>query len=217
LDEQIQACHSLFNELPAGSDEDEAWLLMMAGAATLTLRGSNKSYLGKAIEKAFLIAAYSVMGLELNVDFRVCVDGDNEIARQVDAEIFGVRARYFIELGLIAEGNPEVIFDKVSRLSMLGTNHVVIYDKLSHGSSESLRTLAGNRVVCIPIRNSQPLTAMRQHLSTVLGPDAISKVVNSPKLEAERDIREAVFALPDSLFLPALQSLHVCETTTKTA
>ena len=43
--------------------------MLWAGAATLTIRGSRKSSAGKTLERAFLRAGLTVLGLEEGEDF----------------------------------------------------------------------------------------------------------------------------------------------------
>ena len=63
-------------------------LLLWCGAATLTIRGSQKAKIGVALEKTIARAALTIIGLsEENGQFRLNIEADEEVSRQTDAEI----------------------------------------------------------------------------------------------------------------------------------
>ncbi|WP_425153939.1 CfrBI family restriction endonuclease [Candidatus Palauibacter sp.] len=77
-------------EMPANLAMRETVLLMWAGAATLTIRGSQKARIGKALEKAIARAALTIIGLsEAEEAFRLNIRADREVERETDAEVKG--------------------------------------------------------------------------------------------------------------------------------
>ena len=136
--------------------------MIWAGAATLTIRGSRKSSAGKSLEKAFLRATLTILGLEEETDFWMNLERDAEVPREIDAEILSRRGRIKVEMGLIAQGNQEVIEDKISRV---GTKGIVIFDKIGP-KSNAFQTAEDNQVEFIQIRNNRPLEAMYNYLNT---------------------------------------------------
>ena len=56
-------------DLHSGLGAREAMLMLWAGAATLTVRGSQKSRVGKRLEAVFMRAGLTLLGLEEGVDF----------------------------------------------------------------------------------------------------------------------------------------------------
>ncbi|MCY4464445.1 MAG: CfrBI family restriction endonuclease [Chloroflexi bacterium] len=173
-----------------GLEFKDAMLMLWAGAATLTIRGSRKSTAGKTLERAFLRAALTLLGLKEGRDFWINMERDVEVPREVDAEIATRRGRIRVEMGLIAQGNQEVIEDKIMRV---GTRGMVIFDKIGPRSSAYL-TAADNQVSFIQIRNNRPLKAMYDSLKDVVG----ENLVEPPTEHAE--IRNRLAELPDELF-----------------
>ncbi len=191
--EYLDEVGSHLRELSRRSDGpafEDAMLMLWAGAATLTIRGSRKSSVGKRLETAFLRAGLSVLGLDEDVDYWLGMRADAEVDREVDAEIETHRGRIRLEMGLIEAGNPEVIMDKVHRV---GTRGMVIFDRLNQGSSAS-QVAANNQVAFIQIRNNRPLQQMYEHLVPLA-----RKELSSPPSSPD-GIREALAALPDALF-----------------
>ena len=93
-------------------------------------------------------------------------------------------------MGLIAQGNQEVIEDKVTRV---GTNGMVIFDKV--GPQSNVHNTASNyQVTLIQIRNNRPLQAMFDHLSDVVQADLIAPPTD------EDGIRSALGGLSDDTF-----------------
>lgn len=163
VSEYPKAFEQLMDELsncPAGLEPRESALLLWCGAATLTIRGSQKSRIGKALERSCAGAALSVIGLEENNDYWLDIGADQEVARQVDAEVATPRGRVRIEVGLIGVGNTEVIGDKVGRLDR---NGVVLFDALP-ANSAMWATAQQHGVQLIPMRNNNPVEELRQHL-----------------------------------------------------
>lgn len=140
-------------------------LLVWAGAATLTVRGSQKSKIGKILEKGIARAALTIIGFkEKKGDFTLNIMPDNEVGRETDAEIRTKRGSVRMDVGMIGEGNPEVIDDKISRV---GVNGIVLFDKLS-ANSNAWENAAHKRVKLIQMRNSDPVEELRAHLNPLV-------------------------------------------------
>ena len=173
---------------------DDAMLMIWAGAATLTVRGSRKSSAGKTLERAFLRAGLTILGLEEDSDFWLNMQRDAEVAREIDAEIASRRGRIRVEMGLIERGNQEVIEDKIEHV---GPGGMVIFDRI--GPKSNARQTAENRQVgFIQIRNNRPLTEMYHFLN-----GRVSKTPVEPPADAE-GIIAAVNRLPDDFFAGGL-------------
>ena len=171
---------SLFNdmikEIESQSSEigvRDTALLIWAGAATLTVRGSQKAKIGKILEKGVIRAILTIIGLnESNGDFVLNIMPDAEVDRETDAEVRTKRGSVRIDIGMIGEGNPEVIDDKISRV---GQNGVVLFDKLSPNSN-AWANGKKNRVKLIQMRNSNPVEELRSHLSK-LGVEVVKEEI----------------------------------------
>ena len=170
---------------------DDAMLMVWAGAATLTIRGSRKSSTGKRLERAFLRAGLAILGLQEGTDFWLNMQRDAEVAREIDGEIASRRGRIRVELGLIEQGNQEVIEDKITRV---GPGGIVIFDQI--GPRSNARQTAENNQVCfIQIRNGNPLAELYGFLK-----DRVNQTLAEPPSDAE-SIIAAVNRLPDELFI----------------
>ena len=177
-----------------GFSFDDAMLMLWAGAATLTIRGSRKSYAGKTLERAFLRAGLTILGLGEGADFWLNMQRDAEVPREIDAEIASRRGRIRVEMGLIERGNQEVIEDKITRV---GTGGIVIFDRI--GPRSNARQTAENNQVCfIQIRNNQPLTQLYDFLA-----ERVDKALTEPPSDTD-GILAAVNKLPDDLFVSGL-------------
>ena len=177
-----------------GASFDDAMLMLWAGAATLTIRGSRKSSAGKTLERAFLRATLTMLGLEEGVDFWLNMQRDAEVSREIDAEIASRRGRIRVEMGLIERGNQEVIEDKINRV---GSGGMVIFDQI--GPRSNARQTAENNQVCfIQIRNNQPLTEMYDFLN-----ERVNKTLAQPPSDMD-GIVAVVNELPDALFVSGL-------------
>jgi len=191
LSDTIAYCNRLFagEDYPEG--REQAWLLLMAGAATLNIRGSQKSLVGKAVERVFLRASLNLLGLEYERDFWTAMPSDIEIGRETDAEVETRRGRIRIDIGLIAEGNPEVITDKVARVDR---NGIVIFDRIGararvvHQNAEQLG------VKLIQLRHSQPLLELYRHLRPLV------KIQLRQPPSGEEELKRLVDGLPTQLF-----------------
>jgi hypothetical protein len=192
LAELLQHCRSLFKDMRINSINimDEAWLLLMAGAATLNIRGSQKAKVGKALERVFLKAALTILGMEYGSNFWLNIGRDIEVEREADAEVQTKRGRIRIEIGLISSGNQEVIEDKINRV---GENGVVIFDKIG-ARSRIYETAKRRRVCLIQIRHNQPLIVLHDHLQPLVN----IKLIDIPSEETA--LRKAISKLPDALF-----------------
>ena len=171
-------------------DIDIAWLMLMGGAATLTIRGSDKSKVGKRVEKLLAKSALTILGFTLDENFWMNIERDAEVERETDAEVATKRGRLRIEVGLIEAGNQEVIEDKIGRV---GQNGIILFDRI--GPKSNIHQTAANRQVnLIQIRDGQPLVDLHR----ILGPVATIKLNDPPKTEEEID--RAVAELPDEFF-----------------
>ena len=173
-----------------GLSFDDAMLMIWAGAATLTVRGSRKSSAGKTLEGAFLRAGLTILGLEEGVDFWRNMQRDAEVPREIDVEIASRRGRIRVEMGLIERGNQEVIEDKINRV---GSGGIVIFDQIGPRSN-ARHTAESNQVCFIQIRNNRPLTELYAFLN-----ERVGKALVEPPSDAE-GIAAAVSQLPDELF-----------------
>ena len=139
----------------------EMALLLWCGTATLTIRGSQKSKIGKHLEGAIACAALSVIGLREGDDFRLNVLADQEVDRETDAEVRTPRGWVRMEVGLIGEGNSEVIGDKVGRMDR---NGLILMDRIPDQSA-AYRTAEHAGVRLVQLRNNHPVEEVRQHLA----------------------------------------------------
>ena len=109
--------------------------------------------------------------------------------REIDVEIVSRRGRIRVEMGLIAQGNQEVIEDKILRV---GPRGMVIFDRIGP-KSNAYQTAADNQVAFIQIRNNRPLQAMYDYLSGL-----VEKTLREPPADQE-EIRAALWTLPDDV------------------
>lgn len=190
LKEMISHCNDLFEQMKRSNDIDNAWLLMMAGSATLNIRGSQKSKIGKHLEKIFLKVLLTLLGFEENKNFWLGVARDLEVEREADAEIESKRGRIKIEVALIAPGNQEVIEDKIGRMSR---NDMLIFDQL--GAKTRVYQTAENRAVkLIQIRNNQPLVEVYRHLKPLVNIELAVPNYN------EQELKKKIEELPEDIF-----------------
>ena len=139
----------------------ETALLLWCGAATLTIRGSQKAKIGKRLEGCLVRAMLSLCGLnEKKEDFKVDIPADQEVSRETDAEIRSPRGWIRMEIGLIGVGNPEVIGDKIGRLPR---NSIVLFDLLPSNSYmwENAKQVG---VKLIQLRNNNATEELRSYL-----------------------------------------------------
>ena len=170
---------------------EDAMLMLWAGAATLTVRGSRKSKVGKRLESALMRSGLTILGLREGQDFWMNMPADAEVDREIDAEITTKRGRIRLEIGLIEAGNPEVIMDKITRVGQRG---IVIFDRLGP-KSNAPQVAENTQVALIQIRNNRPLREVFQHLEPL-----VDKTLLAPP-DNPADIRAALDALPDEIFL----------------
>ena len=176
---------------PLSDDErDNVWLLLMAGAATLKVRGSQKSSIGKTLEKVLVRTMLTLLGFVENVTFWVNIERDQEVAREVDVEVESKRGRIRIEVGLIESGNQEVIEDKIQRV---GRNGVVIFDRVG-AKTRIYQSAAAHGVKLIQIRDNNPLAVLRDHLEPL-----VSITLNNIHTSTD-DLREMLDGLPDDVY-----------------
>ena len=179
-------------EYPSDIKTRDTALLLWAGAATLTIRGSQKAKIGIVLEKSITRAALTIIGLsEEDEQFRLDIEADEEVSRQTDAEIQTPRGFMRMEVGLIGRGNPEVIGDKVGRMDR---NDVILFDTLS--ATSNMWNTAGQRgVKLIQLRNNNPVKELRQHLANLnvpvqaepISPEEVEKRVMEMPLQAFTD------------------------------
>jgi hypothetical protein len=180
----------LLESIDRPEEIDSVLQMLMSGAATLTVRGSDKSKIGKQVERVFIRAALTILGFTLNQNFWSNLQRDEEVERETDAEVLTRRGRLRIEVGLIMAGNQEVIEDKIGRV---GRNGIIIFDKI--GIRSNIRaTAAASQVRLIQIRDSNPLQELHQVLQPV-----VEIELNAPPQNAA-EINQLVIALPDAIF-----------------
>ena len=86
LNETINYFNRLLEKVNRKDFKDDAWLLLMAGSATLNIRGSQKSKIGKHFEKIFIKGLLSILGFKENENFWMNVGRDLEVEREANAE-----------------------------------------------------------------------------------------------------------------------------------
>jgi len=182
------------------STGDSIWLLQIAGAAVLTVRGSKKSSVGKLLEKAIARACFTALGLVENHDFKINLAADKEVERETDAEIKTRRGTVRVDVALIGTGNQEVSEDKLSRV---GRHGIVIVDKLGARSK-----VPGNAdkagVHLTVIQGHKPLSDLYNHLEPLM-PE--NKKLTKPPTEHDA-LQELLDNLPDRIFVVAKPMLH---------
>jgi hypothetical protein len=179
------------------SPADSVWLLQVAGAATLTIRGSRKSTIGKRLEKAITRAALTLLGLHEGTNFKLNIQRDAELEREVDALIYTKHGSIKMDIALIGTGNQEVTEDKLARV---GANGIVLVDKLGEKSNVR-KNAAGRKVKLIQIRNNFPLSDIHDHLRALI-PDEVT-LLEPPT--SDKELIGLVSQLPASAFeLPKL-------------
>ncbi len=167
----------------------EMALLLWCGTATLTVRGSQKAKIGKALERSIARAALTSIGLsETRGDFRLNIGADQEVDRETDAEVRTPRGFLRMEVGLIGTGNPEVIGDKVGRMDR---NDIILADMIP-ARSTAYTTAQHRGVRLIQIRNNHPVEELRQHLAGLQVP-----VQNEPITTAQVEARVLQIPLND--------------------
>ncbi|MCL4552971.1 MAG: CfrBI family restriction endonuclease [Candidatus Marsarchaeota archaeon] len=174
------------------SPNDSVWLLQIAGAAVLTIRGSKKATAGKRLEKAIARAALNVLGLTEGEHFWLNVEGDVEVEREIDAEIITKRGRIRMDIALIGTGNQEVSEDKLGRV---GRHGIVLVDLLGP-TSQVLSNAARHEVQVIQLRNNFALTALYSYLKPLMPAHVLlAKPPANKKL-----LGRLLGALPDNTF-----------------
>lgn len=181
----------LFASVGKEDDADLYWLMLLCGAATLTIRGSDKSKVGKQVERVLVKSMLSILGFTLNENFWLNIQRDAEVGRETDAEVQTRRGRIRIEVGLISAGNQEVIEDKIARV---GQNGVIIFDKI--GEKSNIRpTAALANVNLIQIRNNNPIVELHRVLNPLVA------IGLNPPPNTDAEIERAVQGIPNDLFI----------------
>jgi hypothetical protein len=169
---------------------ESLWFLQMVGAASLTVRGSNKAVYGKRLERAFLRAGLELLGLKLNESYWLNIGRDAEVDREADGEVETKRGRARIDIGLIGEGNQEVPEDKLNRV---GRNGIVIVDRLGRQSAV-LNTAQRLGVKVVQIRHNFPMAEIYEHLRP------IAKKAIKPPGKTRDELKKQLNLLPDEIF-----------------
>jgi len=190
------------------------YLTNTVGASTLTLRGSDKSTIGKLFERLVLGSLLSILGFkfggldraeELSGVFILSSRDKNE--RESDATLFydlGQAVRF--DIGFIGRGNPEIIKDKLSRFEREKrfegrkwyVDTFVLADRIPERGDIQAQAA---RVPATLIQMSMgywPQEAARQ-LSTSLGYDHV--LVHMPQSEVGQYIRDELDKVPLEQFI----------------
>lgn len=188
----IELSHEEFERVSL-SPSDSIWLLQIAGAAVLTIRGSKKAIAGKRLEKAIARGALRVLGLKENEHFWLNIGRDIEVDREIDAEIVTRRGRIRMDIALIGTGNQEVSEDKLGRV---GKNGIVLVDILGP-KSQVPKNAARHEVRVIQLRNNLALTELHSYLDPLM-PSGV--VIRKPPTNEVR-IKKLLDELPDDVFV----------------
>lgn len=186
--DQMMAEIAEFSRLE-GKENREMALLLWCGTATLTIRGSRKSKIGKSLERSIARAALTAIGLKEKNDFRVSIGAEEEVPRETDAEVRTPRGFLRVEVGLIGRGNSEVISDKVGRMER---NGVILTDILP-ANGTAYRTAENRGVKLIQLRNNHPVEELRQHLAYL----EVNAQEDNISIE---EVEKRVLAMPLSAF-----------------
>ncbi len=179
-------------EMISLSPGDSIWLLQIAGAAVLTIRGSKKATIGKRLEKAIARAALNVLGLTEGQHFWLNIGRDQEVDREIDAEIATKRGHIRVDIALIGTGNQEVSEDKLSRVDRHG---IVLVDILG-AKSQVLKNAARHEVKVIQLRNNYALKDLYDYLSPLMPPEIT--LIKPPADELK--LNDLLHKLPDTVF-----------------
>ncbi len=169
---------------------ESLWFLQMIGAASSTVRGSNKALYGKRLERAFLRSGLELLGLQMNESYWLNIERDKEVDREADGEVETKRGRVRIDIGLIGQGNQEVPEDKLSRV---GRNGIVIVDRLGRQSAV-LNTAQRLGVKLVQIRHNFPMSEIYEHLRPIT-----RKSIRTPGATKEA-LQKQLDLLPDEVF-----------------
>lgn len=169
---------------------ESLWFLQVVGAASLTVRGSNKAVYGKRLERAFLRAGLELLGLQRNENYWLNIGRDEEVDREADGEVETKRGRIRIDIGLIGEGNQEIPEDKLNRV---GRNGIVIVDRLGRQSAV-INTAQRLGVKVVQIRHNFPMTEIYEHMRPI-----VRKSIKSPG-NTKEELRKQLDLLPDEIF-----------------
>ena len=111
------------------------------------------------------------------------------MGRETDAEVRTRRGWLRMEVGLIGEGNSEVISDKVGRMNR---NDVILMDMIPVRSS-AYDTAKQRGVHLIQLRNMHPVEEVRMHLKE-LGVNV------APNQLSPAQVEKRVMGLPLTMF-----------------
>jgi hypothetical protein len=97
-----------------------AYLLNTIGSQTLTIRGSDKSLIGKLFEKLILGSLLSILGFQHVAPYQIGKGvfwlSSQDEKRESDATLlYDVGQGVRFDIGFIGRGNPEISLDKVTR------------------------------------------------------------------------------------------------------
>lgn len=151
FDELVEKTSAILQENSKNSDSlDLLYILMVAGAQTLTIRGSEKSLHGKYFEKLILGCIFQLIGFKLvkskdhpvQIQKLFFLSSQDDENRECDATLINENKAIKVDIGFIGKGNPEITLDKVSRFNkeaeIFGNNvnvkTMVIVDTIGRGS-----------------------------------------------------------------------------------
>ena len=190
------------------------YLLGMAGAQTLSIRGSEKSVYGKLFERLILGSLLHILGFEYTKtnhahhfrrEFWLSSQGTR---RESDATALweaGKGARF--DIGFIGRGNPEISLDKVTRFAReveMGRSvwymaTIIIVDRIGKGSKiKELAQLVDGDIV------QMSMAYWPQDVARILNErmNFEHPLVNMPRSEIQEYLSQAMLSVPLTDFLP---------------
>ena len=126
FDELVEKTTAILQENSSSDKQlDLLYILMVCGAQTLTIRGSEKSLHGKYFEKLILGCICQLLGFKLvnskekqdKLQKLFFLSYQDEVNRECDATLIHESRAIKIDIGFIGKGNPEITLDKISRFS----------------------------------------------------------------------------------------------------
>lgn len=206
-------------KLSDGSDTSIDWLfitylLNTIGAQTLTIRGSEKSTVGKLFEKLILGSLLSILGFQHIAPHQpgekvFWLSSQNE-KRESDATLLyeigkGIR----FDIGFIGRGNPEISLDKVTRFQQAEVLQgipfymatIIIVDRIGRSSRIVEMARAVNGTIVQMSATFWPLQ-VAAILHDTLGFE--HELLSIPQEQAEDYLREKLFTMPIESFVANL-------------
>lgn len=199
------------------------YLLNIAGAQTLTIRGSEKSVYGKLFERLVLGSLLHILGFRytgttgaINFQREFWLSSRSERRESDATALWEVGKGVRFDIGFIGRGNPEISLDKVSRFSReveLGRSTwymatIIIVDRIGKGSR--IKTLANQ------------IEGDIVQMSMGYWPQEVAQILNQrmgfehPLVNMERSkipdyLQIAMREVPLELFLPSASSTIVLD------